>query len=397
MGQERHGRDGAALRVGISGSYGGMNLGDEAILAAMLNQLRQVPGLEVVVFSEDPADTCRRHGVAEAIAIRDLGREEARSEVDKLDLLVLGGGGILFDGKAESFLREVQIAHDVGVPVMIYAIGAGPLETPSARNLVRACLDRAAAVTVRDRAAKLLLEDLGISQPVEVTADPALLLEPEPLPAEFPYRESLDRQRRLVGLSVREPGPAAPQIEVQHYHALLSNAADFMVDRLDADVVFVPMERNRRDLQHSHAVISQMHWPERATVIKGDYTSGQILALMSRFSFALGMRLHFLLFAALARVPFVALPYASKVEGFLAELGLEMPPLAGVSAGRLIAHIDRSWDLRDRLTAQVAARVPKLQERARGTHRRLLELLATRKASSAAGLGVESWSGQHPG
>ena len=37
-----------------------------------------------------------------------------------------------------------------------------------------------------------------------------------------------------------------------------ANAADFMVDRFDADIVFVPMERSVLDSQHSHAVIAQM-------------------------------------------------------------------------------------------------------------------------------------------
>jgi polysaccharide pyruvyl transferase WcaK-like protein len=164
-------------------------------------------------------------------------------------------------------------------------------------------------------------------------------------------------------------------MDVARYHALLANAADFMVDRLSADVVFVPMEPSRQDLQHSHAVVSQMHWPQRATVLKGEYGSGQLLSLMGRFEMALGMRLHFLIFAALAGIPFVALPYASKVEGFLAELDMAMPPLEHVSAGQLLAYLDRSWDARDRARAQLKDRLPALQQRARRTHRLLLELL----------------------
>ena len=63
-----------------------------------------------------------------------------------------------------------------------------------------------------------------------VTADPALLLEPEPLPEDALKREGLDTGA-LVGVSVREPGAAAPDIGEQAYHKLLANAADFMVDR----------------------------------------------------------------------------------------------------------------------------------------------------------------------
>lgn len=54
--------------------------------------------------------------------------------------------------------------------------------------------------------------------------------------------EGVQFDRHLVGFSVREPGPAAPDIDPEEYYALLANAADFVVERLDADVVFVAME-----------------------------------------------------------------------------------------------------------------------------------------------------------
>ena len=152
----------------------------------------------------------------------------------------------------------------------------------------------------------------------------------------------------------------------------------------DADVVFVPMERSVLDSQHSHAVISMMLRAQRATVLKGEYTSGQLLSLMGRFSFAVGMRLHFLVFAALQGVPFVALPYAGKVSGFLEDLKIPTPPLNLVNAGRLIAHLDQSWDRRRSMKALLAKSVPALQERAQRTHRMALELLGRRKERVAS-------------
>ena len=40
-------------RVAISGSYGGMNLGDEAILEVILRELRAAVDVDVVVFSRN--------------------------------------------------------------------------------------------------------------------------------------------------------------------------------------------------------------------------------------------------------------------------------------------------------------------------------------------------------
>jgi polysaccharide pyruvyl transferase WcaK-like protein len=143
------------------------------------------------------------------------------------------------------------------------------------------------------------------------------------------------------------------------------------------------MERSVLDTQHSHAVIARMLRAQRASVLKGEYTAGQILSLMGKFDFALGMRLHFLMFAAIQGTPFVALPYAGKVSGFLEALGLPVPPLNLVNAGRLIAYLDESWDRRRSMRTQIAQALPALQERARETHRILLEVLTGQKIADA--------------
>jgi len=373
-------------RIGISGSYGGLNLGDEAILQSIMAQLRAAVPCEITVFSRDAKDTAARHKVEKSIPVRDLSRDEVRPEVAELDLLILGGGGILYDEAAAVYLREVELAQEHGVPVLVYAVSAGPLHDAAARTLVRDTLSRVDAVTVRERRARQLLEEVGVRD-IEVTADPAFLLEPEPLPADALQREGLNQNRRLIGLSVREPGSAAPDIDEAHYHALLANAADYMVDRLDADLVFVPMEPRQKDTQHCHAVVSKMAHAHQATVLKGEYTSGQLLSLISHFDFAVGMRLHFLIFAALNRVPFVALPYSSKVAGFLEDLEIAMPPLKQVNAGQLIAYIDRWWDLRRNLQARLEKGVPEIQARARRTTEIALRLLTERRDLRAAEAG----------
>jgi polysaccharide pyruvyl transferase WcaK-like protein len=236
---------------------------------------------------------------------------------------------------------------------------------------------------VRDRHGERLLQDVGVEVPLLLTADPALLLKPRDLPKDAMQVEGLADKKRLIGFSVREPGPAAPDLDIDHYHALVANAADFVVDRYDADVVFVPMERSVLDTQHSHAVIARMLRAQRATVLKGEYTSGQMLSFMGKLDFALGMRLHFLIFAAIQGTPFVALPYAGKVSGFLEALDLPSPPLNLVNAGRLIAYLDESWDRKRSMRTRIAETLPALQERARETHRILLEVLTGQTTRNA--------------
>jgi hypothetical protein len=58
-----HGEHNKIFRVGISGSYGGMNLGDEAILQSIVRELRSSLPVEITVFSLNPKDSLSRHDV----------------------------------------------------------------------------------------------------------------------------------------------------------------------------------------------------------------------------------------------------------------------------------------------------------------------------------------------
>jgi polysaccharide pyruvyl transferase WcaK-like protein len=267
------------------------------------------------------------------------------------------------------------LAHEKGVPVMVYAVSAGPLQDPNMQKQVKEALNRAAVITVRERNAKKILEEAGIGCEIIVTADPAFLLEPEPIPESIIQREQLETGQRLFGMSVREPGGAAPDLSEIAYHELLANAADYMIDRYDANIVFVPMEQKVLDVQHSHAVVAKMLRPQRAWVLRGEYTPGQVLAMMKQLDFAVGMRLHFLIFAALQGVPFVALPYATKIGGILEELQIAMPPLRLVNAGRLISYIDRAWDTRESILAKIKQVLPEIKERSRENNRIAVNLL----------------------
>jgi polysaccharide pyruvyl transferase CsaB len=365
--------------VGISGSYGGLNLGDEAILQSIITQLRASVPVNITVFSRNAEDTIRRHKVEKVVQPRELTLTEVTPEIEKLDLFILGGGGILFDTEANIFLREVEIATELGVPTMLYSIGAGPINAENTQKKVKNALSKVDLITVRDRDAKKILENIGIKCPIIETADPALLLDPELLPSDALKHEQIHPDRRLIGVSVREPGPAAPDIDPNFYHAVLANAADFLISRLDADVIFVPMERQVLDVQNAHAVISRMLMPQNASVLKGEYTPGQLLSFMKNFEFAIGMRLHFLIFAALQGVPFVALPYASKVGGFLAHLQVPMQPLSKIDSGLVNAIIDQAWDERKETNEKIQCLLPELKNLAKENNRLAVELLKETK------------------
>jgi polysaccharide pyruvyl transferase CsaB len=361
--------------VGLVGSYGGLNAGDEAILTVAVAQLREaVEGVRIVVFSRDCEHTERHHDVDRVVAAREAVREDLLAEIERMDLMLLGGGGILYDREADAYLRVVRLAQEAGVATATYAVGAGPLERAADRASVTAALEEMRLVTVREKAAKRLLEESGLEREVIVTADPALLLEPEPFTPEMLEREGLSEGHRLIGMSVREAGSAMSEMQAGEYHALLANAADFMADRFDARILFVPLER--KDIREAHRVIGRMGSPEHAWVLKRNYGPRQLRGLVEHLDLAVGMRLHFLLFAVTAGVPVAALPYATKVRDFLESLDVHSPdPERAGHAGALLSHIDRLWDGRAEQVEHVRERLPDLQQAARENVRLIVELL----------------------
>lgn len=98
------------------------------------------------------------------------------------------------------FLREARIAQELGVPVIVYAIGAGPLHDAATQEAVRDCLDRAALITVREPAARQALEEAGVRREIIITADPVLLLQPEPLPRSALVPEAIEWKGPVLSL-----------------------------------------------------------------------------------------------------------------------------------------------------------------------------------------------------
>ena len=79
----------------VAGYYGFGNVGDEAILSAILTDLRkQREGLEFIVISSNPEETAASHNV------RSVHWKEINTLMDaarECDLIILGGGGIFQD------------------------------------------------------------------------------------------------------------------------------------------------------------------------------------------------------------------------------------------------------------------------------------------------------------
>jgi polysaccharide pyruvyl transferase CsaB len=302
-------------RILVSGYYGFGNAGDEAILDALAAGL---PQHRLTVLSGDPASTRAEHG------LQAIPRQSLRHVVHAIrdaDLVVSGGGSLLQDATGPRsvpyYLGVLWLARRMGRPFVVYAQGVGPVRSPWRFRMLR-LLDLAEAITVRDEASAALLRRAGIRRPpLEVTADAALAL---PRPARDPERGTL----RRLGL------PAAPPVfafsvrrwQGDGFVAAVAAAADGLLRRFGGSVVLVPMQFPE-DVAACEVVRARMREP--AAVLDRRLATQGMLDLFACFDLVVGMRLHALIFAALAGTAPVGLTYDPKVDAFLHAIGAPAP------------------------------------------------------------------------
>ena len=92
-------------KILISGYYGFANAGDEAMLTAIIESLRQVEkNVELTVLSGNPEDTAAKHQVCSVYRFNPLGIIRAMKDSE---LIISGGGSLLQDVTSKRIKRQV--------------------------------------------------------------------------------------------------------------------------------------------------------------------------------------------------------------------------------------------------------------------------------------------------
>lgn len=352
-------------RFVISGYFGFDNAGDEAILAAMVQHLKECdPACEITVLSGNPARTIKTQGQG----VRAILRTDLRSVVEALrrsDLFVSGGGSLLQDVTSSRsipyYLGLVGLAKILGKRVFFYSQGVGPIRGILGRTMVRWICNRVDAVTVRDSESLELLRSLGITKPpITVVPDPVFGL--RRIESGTPDKPDT-ADRPLIGFALRE-WPAG-----EGFWKALGAAADELISRLGARVVFIPFQFPR-DVEASKRVAGMMRGEAR--VVGADCAGEEclhwdkLMALIGSLHLLVGMRYHALVFAAVMGVPFVGISYDPKVSHLLRLLGeSEAGNISDLTADTLVAKVTEVWARRGGTSDSLRLRVGALGEEAR--------------------------------
>ncbi|MBR6817858.1 MAG: polysaccharide pyruvyl transferase CsaB, partial [Acidaminococcaceae bacterium] len=228
-------------KIVISGYYGFNNAGDEALLTAILASLRAIePKADITVISGNPGNTIVKHQVKSLYRFAAVRLLRAIGEAD---LVISGGGSLLQDVTSKRsliyYLSIIAAAKWKGRKVMLFAQGIGPIRNRLMRLLTRLVVNKADAITVRDRDSAEELARMGVpAAKVEVTADPVLMLNPESkvMGKAILAEAGLDPYKPIIGVSVRE------WPENQRCLKQLATALGKLSEKYNAQIAILPLQ-----------------------------------------------------------------------------------------------------------------------------------------------------------
>lgn len=301
-------------KIVLSGYYGFNNLGDEAVLESILNNIRQSFGeLHITVLSAHPEATRKLYGVH---AVRRTSPVGVLRSLWACDVLISGGGSLLQDvtGRLSIFyyLALIALGKLMGKKVMVYSQGIGPIRKPFNRFLTKHILSRVDAITVREPNSRGDLVGIGIDpNRIVITADPVISLSPQADPAVSAWLEGTEGfipGAPLIGFAFRGQDMAFGAAE-----KLVKVITRLRADQ-HANILLIPYyaEQDEMVLDSLEQLAEGLVIPVRRALCVDE-----MLALTAQLDVLVGTRLHSLIVSAICGTPMIAVSYDPKIEYFM--------------------------------------------------------------------------------
>jgi len=161
----------------LSGYYGFMNIGDDALLNSIINNLKHIEkDIKILILSRNPVETSKMIGVDSISRVNLL---NIIATMRKSDLFIYGGGTLIQESTSTRsllyYLGTMYLAKLLGLKTMLYANGVKLLKKKFNILVTKYVMNKIDLITLRERISLVQLNLLNISKPkITLTADPAV-------------------------------------------------------------------------------------------------------------------------------------------------------------------------------------------------------------------------------
>jgi len=294
----------------LAGYYGFGNLGDEAILEMVLKQLLEITDRDnITVLSGNKEETSRKYN------IKTIDRYNVLSIIIRLkesSALVFGGGSLLQDVTSKRsiyyYLFLIKLAKLMGNKVIMLSQGIGPILNEKSKKITSNTLNKVDFISVRDKQSKEFLENIGVDESkISLSADPVINFKSDE------KTENKNDDKKKVCFSLRNWKNA-------NVSGKISNVAEKLAQN-NIECYFIPFYYNE-DLELINEI--EKNIGKSATYYKERLSTNEAYDIIKNMNLLVGVRLHSLIFAAAAVVPFVAVSYDHKVDHFVESVNMNV-------------------------------------------------------------------------
>jgi len=319
----------AADRVLVIASVGMRNVGDEAILEGLVQQL---PARDrVVAVSGDPAGTREMH------RLRAISVWATPFWLLWCNVLVISGG--LFSGHMGPKQRLtpllVQLALLMRIKCIFHGVGIYPSTPLKIQKRLRRIVARLTLITVRDEICVDFVRQLGGEAHLVPDLSLSMPAAPVERAEEILAQEDVDLHRPLVGLALTATGIESPEPLVREFSTVINEMPD-------TQFLFIPMCQHPRVAGHNDLLLAdalQRRAPS-LRILHGWYRPQEVLAVYGVLDAAICMRYHSLLFAHRTGCNIIALPYSEKCDDFVQRNNLSTTEIDAMSLVQALSDIE---------------------------------------------------------
>lgn len=310
------------IDVLLLGAYGSGNVGDLAILDAMLEDLNNDKEISYSIASRDLF--LKKHYNIDLInpfSITGLLR------CLKKEVIVIGGGGI-FGHETHMHIKIMMpflvIAKILGKKLIFYDIGIYRAETKAMLKVLWFVMRKSDSIVLRDDTDTEIIPS-DILHRAKVEPDITFALAPKE-PTQREVLEFLKSSKGVVGLSLRFTNLKDPFNETDRQIATTVKQVileEFL--QQGASILFMPFQHF--DLSYIRYYFRDIidKYPEAFVILETEkYSINELKWIISKLKLAVGMRLHFQIFSTDLGVPVVGISYAPKNTNYLRKVGAKM-------------------------------------------------------------------------
>lgn len=311
-------------------------------------------------------------------------KKEIWKEYCKSDLIIIGhDGGFSGSLGPVPFLHlySLFIAKNLKKPIAIYAGSAGIFKNKLQFVIAKFILNRVDLITLRDETSYKYLQDIGINMTyTHLTADLAYLLPhaPPKRVRKIMLQEKINESDGpLIGMTITREicRMAFSDIEnaekrYQKSATLISQVVDYLIDRLNATIIFIPHcigpTKELDDRTVANDICQLVKNKHGVKVITKEYTPEELKGLIGQFDLFIGERLHAVVGAVTMYVPAITILFPSHRNGIIASVLDEkyMCNIETIDLDLLIAKIVDALSKKEEIKRDLVDKVDAMKKRA---------------------------------